>query len=430
MTRANLLQRSSLTFGLVPTPLALVALGLGLGACASGPRGAEKALADIEFLTRSGEYQTAALRSVELLDQLEEDSQLRERAESLQRHISLASGLDRVRTLSLADEDDAALALLAELDEAHPNTEAVLAWQQRTGRKLADHWFSIAREAQADEHFGAAREAYAKAVRYDVDHPVAASALEGLDRVEAYRAGVAEDYYYEGVRAFTEELLSEARASYGKVLRYNEGDPRTKRRIREVDKVSAKARADYGELLVLERRFSAAAREYLVATELDPTNEALAKRYEELRRESLAFAKIGEASFAILRGEVEVGEGLLAEARELTVVQAEDVDAQIEGIGTARADAAYQRALDLEHDFRFAEAVEGYALLLESEGFFKDARARMDSLKGYMADSDRLYGEAAAAESPEKKLELLRQIDLIWPEYKDVSEQIIALDTK
>ena len=114
----------------------------------------------------------------------------------------------------------------------------------------------------------------------------------------------------------------------------------------------------------------------------------------------------------------------------LTALQTEAFTTATAGIDDARVEQRYQIALDLEHDFSFPEAVEAFKELLTTRDFYKDARARIDSLEGYVATAARLYDEAAAATDGTKRLDLLQEIDVFWPEYKDIAEQIRALKNK
>ena len=57
----------------------------------------------------------------------------------------------------------------------------------------------------------------------------------------------------------------------------------------------------------------------------------------------------------------------------------------------------YQRALDLEHDFLFEQAIAMYTAVLEGREYYEDARARLDTLESYVSEAARLYAEAEAA---------------------------------
>ncbi|MEM1448020.1 MAG: hypothetical protein AAF957_00360 [Planctomycetota bacterium] len=414
-----------------PRPLAQLASAALLGtlvvSCSSTST-AKTGIAEVQDLTRQGRYEAAARRAADLLDEVPESSPYRAEAVQASRDVSLASGMEVARRLTLADQDDDALALLAELDERYPGSTVVAAWTERTKRKLADRWFEVARSAQARESFEAARVAYAKAIEYDPNYALAEAALSGLTNLEGYRAGLAQDYYYDGVRTLTDEKLNEARSSFSKSYKYDEESERTQRRISEVDREQARARVDYAEAeLVAKRRYSAAATEYAAAARLDPSSIEIAERLEVLKAEAKVTALLSEADSSILRSEFDKAEAKLRKAADLTVLQTDLVDERLSGIDGSRAEAQYQRALNFQYDFRFPEAIAAFNEILDEREFYKDTRARLDTLSDYVSEAKRLYAEAAAAADDAKKLELYRQIELFWPDYEDVAEKIRTL---
>lgn len=407
----------------------LAALPLTQG-CASGPKGFERRIDTIEQLTRAQAYVEAAEASVRLVEDTPTDSPRYERAQEAQRTVSLASQLEHARALSLKGDDVESLDILTSLKLQYPNSSQVAAWHERTRRKLADKWFGVAREALASERFDAARAAYKRVLEYDPNHPVAGLSLDDLQRLEEYRAELADGYYNSGVRGVVERNLSEARGSFQKGLKYDPENDKARRRISEVDRERAIARVASAEKLLNDKLYAAAALEYATAARLDPESEEIKASLETLRAEAKAYALKSEAEFQILRGEIDRAEGLLKEGAGMTTLQAKDFEKAILGIDEARIEKRYQDALDMEHDFQFAEAIVAYKGLLASRDFYKDTRARIDALEGYIASAERIYAEAAEASSDETKLELLQQIDLFWPEYSDVAEQIRSIKDK
>ncbi|MEM9801983.1 MAG: hypothetical protein AAGA20_16775 [Planctomycetota bacterium] len=398
-----------------------------LGACSSVGTGPSAQLAEVQSLTRAGDYRAAAELSTDLVDRLDVDHPLRPAAEQAQRDVSLASGLDAARTLTLNDRDEEALELLDELDDRYPGSTAVHAWQTRTRRKLANRWFEVARESLANERFEAARAAYENAIRYDESATTAPAALRRLGMVEQYRAELAEEYYYDGVRALNDNRLTESGNGFEKAEKYAEDDPRTKLRIRQVDRERAKARALYAQRLADDGRFGAARAEYLEAARLDPSSAEIAKSLETMTVEAEVAAQINDAESAILRKEFDRAEETLRDARERTTLQRDEVTEILESIDNTRIAADYQRALDLEYDYRFPQAITAYSSILEKRDFYKDSRARLDTLQQYVREAARLYEEAEGESDAEKKLGLYRQIEVFWPEYLDVPEKVRKL---
>lgn len=399
-----------------------------LTACSSGPTHQEAQLTEVQNLTRAGHYEPAAILAVDLLERLSDDSPLRPAAEQARRDVSLASGMDVARTLILADDDEEALELLDELDRRFPDSAVVAAWQDRARTKLAIRWFEVASQAQASSFFDAARVAYAKAVEYDPSHSLADAALAGLTTLEEYRAGLAEDYYHKGVRTLTDLKLSEAQSAFTKSHKYDEDNERTQQRITEVEREKAKERVKYAEEeLIASRRYAAGATEYAAAARLDPESKEIAARLEVLKVEASVTAMISEADSVKLRGDFDKAEAILRDAAEKTVMQDDLVDARLSTIDDSRVETRYQTALNLEYDFRFPEAIEAYAAILETRDFYEDVLARLDDLRGHVSEAERLYGEAENTSDDAAKLELYRQIEIFWPDYRDVPVRIQTL---
>ncbi len=406
----------------------LTAAALLLSACASSNSTDEQLLLEVQTLTRSGDYKAAARAAEAAQGQIPADSPLQEQLTRAAVEVSIASGLEVVRTLSFSDQDEEALEMLAELEERFPGEPMLEAWRRLIQRKQADYWFEIARTAMATGQFEAARIAYERAMNYEPDHTLAPAGLARVQLLEDYRAGLAEDYCCNGVRDLTEQRLDESENSFEKSRRYDAESERTRRRITEVRREKAEGRVAYAEQLVGDRRYAAARAEYAEASRLDPESEVIAAALVAMRVEAEVAALLSEAESFVLRSEFEEAELLIAEASERTVLQADVVEATRDRIGMTRVDLLYQRALDLEHDFLFDEAIKLYSEVLEGRDFYEDARARLEALETYVAEAARLYAEVQASVDPATKLEKLRQIEAFWPEYEDILAQISALD--
>ncbi len=406
----------------------LTVAALLLSACASSNTTPEMLLLEVQTLTRSGDYEAAAAAADAAKAQIPADSPLQEDLARAAAEVSIASGLEVVRSLSFADEDDAALELLDEIEGRFPEEPMLDAWRRRIQRKQADRWFEIARSAMASSQFEAARVAYERAIGYEPDHGLAPAGLARVQLLEDYRAGLAKDYYFDGVRDLTELRLNESENSFEKSRRYDAESERTRRRITEVRREKSLARVEYAKELVADRRFAAARAEYAEAQRLDPLSEEIETALGTMRVEAEVAALLNEAESFVLRSEFEEAELLLSEAAERTTMQADAVEATREQIGSIKVEQLYRRALDLEHDFVFGAAILAYREVLDGRDFYEDARARLEALEAYVAEAARLYAEAEAASAPAEKLVLLRQIEVFWPEYKDILDQISGLE--
>jgi hypothetical protein len=117
---------------------------------------------------------------------------------------------------------------------------------------------------------------------------------------------------------------------------------------------------------------------------------------------------------------------VLAEGSELSERQRPAFERSLEAVRVARLRALYDEARALERDFQFELAVARYGELIEQAGFFEDAITRRDTLQGFIALAADLYARALVAPSAEEALPLLRQIEVFWPEYRDVRERVLG----
>ena len=69
-----------------------------------------------------------------------------------------------------------------------------------------------------------------------------------------------------------------------------------------------------------------------------------------------------------------------------------------------------------------------YDELLARTDYYEDSRARRGTLVDYVESAGRLYGEIPKAGDAQGKLSLLKQIEIFWPEYRDIQERIQRLE--
>ena len=86
----------------------------------------------------------------------------------------------------------------------------------------------------------------------------------------------------------------------------------------------------------------------------------------------------------------------------------------------ARTQETYDLAMNLEHDFRFSKALSQYERVLDGRDFYLDARTRLDILREKVERVEVLYESQGSEQDPDERLKLLRQIEFIWPDYKDI----------
>lgn len=402
-----------------------LALLVASGCSASGgSRRGSESIAELRTLVRNGDFEAAVLRAEELAPANAGDPEF----DDAHRDTLVALLLERARRLSFAGDDGAALEQAEAALDLDPASGAAEAWRQRIVDKLSHTWFIRARDAHASGQYLAAAEGYEKSLLYDSENTLAASQLAELELMVGWRKDQSSSYYNGGVRAFAGARLPESRASFESSRKYDDGDiARTERRLAEVNRERALGQRHLAEQQAALSYWRSARRSIDIALELDPELEG----GEDLRETYGTEADVADlrrsSDLARLRGDFERSRGLLDEARTLSQKQLPEIDAALVAVDDAEAERQYELALDLEYDFRFEEAVAAYRELLTKREFYKDARARIGTLDDAIRDAGALYAQAEASTSDEQRIELYRQIELIWPEYRDVRDRLAAL---
>jgi tetratricopeptide (TPR) repeat protein len=416
-----------------PTPVAvhvawcaLAVLVAGGCSASGGSRRDDGSVAELQELVCNGHFEEAVQRADELAAANEGDPVF----EQARRDTLVALMLERARRLSFGDDDEAALEQAEAALDLDPASGAAEAWRQRIIDKLSHIWFIRGRDAHAGGQYLAAAEGYHKALVFDPENELAASQLVELELMVGWRKDQSGSYYNGGVRAFAGARLPESRASFESSRKYDDGDiTRTQRRLAEVNRERALGQKHLAEQQAEAGHWRSATALVARALELDPELEGGKELQELYGTEAHVKDMRQTASLARLRGDFERARTVLVEARALTQRQVADIDAELLAVSDAEAQKQYELALDLEYDFRFEEAVAAYNVLLTMREYYLDARRRVETLEDAIRDAAELYARAAASTSDAERIELYRQIELIWPEYRDVRDRLAALRT-
>ncbi len=398
----------------------IVALGLGFSCATTKAAPAEH----VNDLVIHGQF-AAAVREA---DEYRRNHPGDARAESLHRLASVAYLLDQGRRLTFNGQDVEALALFQQAREIEPESPEVASWIDKTHRKLAETWVERGLELHAKEELAAAVDAYEKALEFV---PGDKSALNGLATAVFhvnFRQGLSERYFKEGLQALSRYWLEQARSRFSYATKYEPDDARTEQRRDQVETLLAAQRVTIAAQLEAGGNYDAARNELRLAVALDPRNADAKAGRERCVKEAQAAAHRREAALAILRGRFDDADRLLTEGAALTVTQVEGFAMARAELQNARYEKVYQDGLALERDMLFPEAVAKYGELLKLTDYYKDVLTRKETLEGYIRLADELYTKAQAATSPDEKRALLQQIDLFWPEYKDVETQLKTKD--
>jgi len=403
-------------------PLALFSLLL-LGACQShgydGP--------SVNELVSSGEYEKAVVVASKLHEAFPDNAEI----ESEYKTASVAMLLELARRATFRDEDDEALYHLAKAAEIEPENETVQLWQYKTNQKLSSLWLDRALTEAGKADLQGAMAAFERALYYD---PESIAAVQGIGRVFLlmnYREGRGQAYYREGVRSLRSYWLNEARAKFSFASKkYTPNDKNAIARSKAVENLLAEERIAQAEEFEEDGHYFAAGNEYRLALLLDPESEAAELGRARMEKEMGAVEKLEHAEWLRLRGRFDEAREALAEGVELTDSQTGLFEIGVIDIEEEEFQLAYDEARRLESDYQYPEAVEAYELLLEDAGYYQDAITRRSVLLATIAQTEDLYARAMETRESSERLGYLRQIELVWPEYRDVDELVKALEAE
>lgn len=350
------------------------------------------------------------------------------RYDKLHRDASVAYLLEHGRRHTFKDRDEEAMAAFGQALALKPDSQEAAVWIAKTRGKMSRTWLERGLELHASGKLDAAVDAYENSLRYAPGDP---SALNGLGEAVIqvnWRAGMGQGYFEDGLRALSQYWLEQARSRFAYSGKYQPEDARTKQRRGQSESLLAHQRLAVGKSLEAAGKYSAARNEYRFAAALDPGNAEAKEGIERCLKESRAVELLSAVRMEIVRGRFEKAESLIEEGLAVTIAQTEMFEGARAQVQEARLEKLYQAALTLERDSRYEEAIVKYGELLAQGDYYKDALARRDVLAEYVKLAGDLHARARDAATDAERLDLLRQIRAFWPEYKDVADQLRALE--
>ncbi len=404
--------------------LASAGAALLLSAACAAPESASEEDRDVARLVAEGRYEEAVVLAAEQHEADPGDAL----ALSNYRRATAAWYLEQGRRAAFEGRDFEALEHFRDAREVAPEAHEVHVWIAKMRDNLAERFLTEALEAHIRDDLQGANDAYERVLEFRPDDR---HAREGLSRVLLqlnYRQGVGDAYYDEGVRALSDYWLHEAKSRFGYVGKYLPENERSVERTEEVDELLAQARVAIARGLDLEGRFAAARNEYRLALTLDPDLPEALEGLERTRLEAEAAELLAQADMQIRRGNLAEARVLLEEGSALTERQQELFEGAFVDLEQAGYARLYARAISLESDRRFEEAVAAYDELLAEAEYYEDAIARRRTLQSFIEDAGRLYAAYEAAQDDRERAGLLRQIQVFWPDYRDVAERLAELE--
>jgi len=330
--------------------------------------------------------------------------------------------MDQGRQANLDGDLALSLERFFEAEALAPGHPVVADWITKVVSDLADRTQRDADAALMNGNLEHAAELYERALVFEPDFDAAKAGLARTLVLVNHRKGLGEKYYKEGVRSLREYWLGQAGKEFATVEKFAPDDKRGGFRSEQVAVLLAQDRALMASDMAAAGLYHAARNEYRIALLLDETNKTAQDGLAHMDKEVAAFAKLGEAERATLRGDFKGAKDALVEGYSMSEAQSPDFASAKIDLDEARWKKLYQEATDAEADGRYEYATKLYDQLLAETGFFEDAAARRQTALDFIKLADRLYGEAQAAKSPEVRRQKLEQIAIFWPEYKNVAK--------
>ncbi len=392
-----------------------------LSACAGSGAKHDK---DVRWLVDHGQFDKAVRVAAEAVERRPDDA----RAQRLHREATVAWWIEKGRRLTFQDRDLEAQEAFRSALAIDPDSAVARDWFEKTGLKLAQTALDEGLELHAEDRIPEALEAYERALAHEPDNRGARVGREICLMILQYRAGLGSAYFKDGLHALSDYWLEVARSRFTYAEKYRLEDQRAVERKQQVQSLLAIQRVAAGRAFEAEGRYGAARGEYRAALALDPDSADAAQGIERMENEMSVARDLRSARMEIVRGRLDSATKLAEAALERTVLQKDHAKGVLDEVREGGFEVQYRDGLSLERDWRFEEAVKRYDALLAEAQFYKDAITRRDTLKEYVRHAADLYAQAAQAATPEAELEILRKIDLFWPEYRDVSKRIAELE--
>ena len=402
----------------------LLFLGLGaLAACKSGGTDPEQ---DVAWLVRHARF----VEAVEVARRRAEADPDDPRAQTLYRDARVAYVLHQGRQAVFDENPAEGLELCLAAAQLDPNNRVVQDWIVKTKRQLAVEWLDRAADLYGSEQLDEAEQAFEKVLEFVPDSPEGRKGLARVLLLQNYRAVQSKTYFEEGVRSFRDYFLQQARRNFDVSYNYDRENDRARARGDDVDQMLAKERLAQAYGLEERGLFHAASNEYRLVLLIDPDDEEAKEGWDRMDRETRASRALDAAKMHLLRGDHEQARENLAAIRGMTRRQTDRVG-QIEALlEEAKLRAIYVEARTLERDYRYPDAVAGYDRLLELAPYYEDAIARKTTLEEFIVRAEDYYTKALAAETEKEAAEYLRQIPILWPEYRDVEARLSDIERR
>lgn len=403
----------------------LFAAALATG-CSTADTPTEKAR---EFLVHGDVWQ-AYVEIQQASEANPEDVALRERLQQLRAAYHLGLGQEKV----FADDDWGGVEEFERVLLIDPENKAAKEWKGKALAKLAER---ATRDGDAERARGRLDDAlrhYQKALSYVPEFPGAVYGSKVVGDVVSSRRTKSQENYLKGVRAQATGEFEQTRYHMQIAI---DNDPSL---------AAARERSDVARQQLAEARlrrareaeqhgwFETSLREYkAVFAEFPTLAPDLATRVAANEREVDAAKLLRDASLLVQRGEFAKARKQLEQAYERSVAQRAAISAQLIALRETDLDRRYNAALDLELDYRYADALAAYRDLDKEWPGQLDVRTRISNLESSVSLAKEACARGEAAEQAgdvANAIAAYREALTYAPKFGDLEARVKALRAK
>jgi tetratricopeptide (TPR) repeat protein len=384
-------------------------------------------------LVRDARYAQAVSLAQEILDKNPDSVQANRNLHDASLALLISQGRDK----TLQRDSEEGLDLFYRARELDGGNEVVRDWINKTRIQLAEDALTMSGTMNTRDELAERQEMLIRVLKYLPENEgservnnlrmLAVSSLKRVEENLAYCKVRSQEAFDAGRTSLAKGNHHEAMHEFATALLYD------KEQVDAVDLFRHAGVMVAGDLLADALRFEEAGLYDAARMEFErvhgkaPGNLEAIEGLNRMEREVRTGRILEEAEMAMLRGTPELAGKLLDEAQEMTRMQRNVVDNMRDSLLNTKWESMYERALALEVEGRLTDAVVAFEALLSAAGEFKDSSSRKRVSEELIAKADGLYLRAADAKNEADEYSLLREIQIFWPRYLDVSVRVERL---
>jgi len=342
--------------------------------------------------------------------------------------------LDFGRELVFLEEEVKAIAELEKALALDPQNRDAKRWIARAKEKLAKRAVLEGDDQRGQGHLDKALLRFQEALSYVPEYPDAVAGIESVNKYYRQRYDEASEHFTKGARAHGEELIKQSKYHHGIAA---EKDPSMREaQKREMEAAQRLAMDRYERAKIMEEKsfYGAALMEYQVVMKALPGIEGLKERITAMEKEVEAKQFRRDGEMAMRRGDFDDAEKLFNQAYEKTRAERADISGLLLDNRRRRHENLYRKAKDLELEYKFEAALEGYEAIDKAwPSGFLDVKTRVGTLKNAIEQAQKSMAEGQKHEKAgdlKKAIELYEEALANYPGYQGLDRRIKGLKAK